>query len=265
MKGIPMGQRVAACVPYTKSGQEWIVASVVSFDEERRTYVVKDEYPENRKLTQWKDIAGYKVIRFPSEEEEGFEAGEKVLSLWYIQDSDEWSSMFYDAVVVHNIKKGEGRGTVHLRFNGDDEVYDIDVKKLVKKPEMADDRRRKNQKRKEPEPVHEKGKSKKKSLQNGNGDIDNNDYHHVHKKTKVEKTNTKPPNGVHSGAAERGTKNSYIDPNQDRKNERNERLQYRSRDLKRFNFGVLGKKMKRMEAILKEKNNNSERMIGVDS
>lgn len=75
-----------------------------------------------------------------------------MLSLWYMPDAAEWSSMFYEATIV-NIEEGQAvrdiysiislpffltlshkllQGKVHLRFNGDSEVYDIDATKLVK-------------------------------------------------------------------------------------------------------------------------------------
>jgi len=100
---------------------------------------VKDEYPENRKLHKWK-IPAHKVIRFPSDKEEEYKEKEKVLALWYIDETEEWSSMFYNAVVVHNVKKGDEK--VSLRFEGDDEVYPVDVTKLVKKPKRSDKTRR---------------------------------------------------------------------------------------------------------------------------
>jgi len=133
---LPRGQTVAAQVPYTKRKQEWIIASVVSWNEETNSYVVKDEFPENKKLKSW-TIPQHKVIRFPRTNEswEQIATGDKVLSLWYMPDTAEWSSMFYEATIV-NIEEGQAyfQGKVHLRFNGDNEVYDIDATKLVKKP-----------------------------------------------------------------------------------------------------------------------------------
>ena len=48
-----------------------------------------------------------------------------------MKESNEWSSMFYDAVVVEPFRRGEGK-SVKLRFKGDDAVYDIDLRKFVK-------------------------------------------------------------------------------------------------------------------------------------
>ncbi|KAL6062021.1 U-box domain-containing protein [Balamuthia mandrillaris] len=130
-EALTKGQRVAAQVPYTKRKQEWIVASVVSWNRDDKTYVVKDEYPENRKLKSW-TIPKHKVIRFPRQEKEGIAVGDRVLSLWYLPETDEWSSMFYEATIV-NID-GSEKGKVFLKFNGDDEIYAIDTTKFVKKP-----------------------------------------------------------------------------------------------------------------------------------
>ena len=80
---LPTGQRVAAQVPYTKSALEWIIASVASYEEEKGTYIVKDEYPENRKNVKFNGIHPECVVRFPANREEDFEQGEHVLSLWY--------------------------------------------------------------------------------------------------------------------------------------------------------------------------------------
>jgi hypothetical protein len=127
---LPRGQTVAAQVPYTKRKQEWIVASVVSWNEDELTYVVKDEFPENKKMKSW-TIPHHKVIRFPRDLRDPLMPGDRVLSLWYIPDTEEWSSMFYEATVV-NTDELEKTSTIWLRFNGDDEVYEIDSMKIVK-------------------------------------------------------------------------------------------------------------------------------------
>jgi hypothetical protein len=131
---LPRGQTVAAQVPYTKRKQEWIVASVVSWNEDELTYarpwrklmqwgvahmpryvvltssfllvallsryVVKDEFPENKKMKSW-TIPHHKVIRFPRDLRDPLMPGDRVLSLWYIPDTEEWSSMFYEATIVN--------------------------------------------------------------------------------------------------------------------------------------------------------------------
>jgi hypothetical protein len=129
---LPRGQTVAAQVPYTKRKQEWIVASVVSWNEDELTYVVKDEFPENKKMKSW-TIPHHKVIRFPRDLRDPLMPGDRVLSLWYIPDTEEWSSMFYEATIV-NTDEMDKTSTIWLRFNGDDEVYEIDSMKIVKKP-----------------------------------------------------------------------------------------------------------------------------------
>lgn len=68
---------------------------------------MKDEFPENKKLKSW-TIPQHKVIRFPRTNEswEQITVGDKVLSLWYMPDAAEWSSMFYEATIV-NIEEGQ--------------------------------------------------------------------------------------------------------------------------------------------------------------
>jgi len=123
---LPRGQTVAAQVPYNKRKQEWIVASVVSWNEDEMTcvqsrslsspspppyvflsllsafsrYVVKDEFPENKKIQSW-TIPHHKVIRFPRDIDDPVIPGDRVLALWYIPDTEEWSSMFYEATIVY--------------------------------------------------------------------------------------------------------------------------------------------------------------------
>jgi len=133
---LPRGQTVAAQVPYNKRKQEWIVASVVSWNEDEMTYVVKDEFPENKKIQSW-TIPHHKVIRFPRDIDDPVIPGDRVLALWYIPDTEEWSSMFYEATIVY---ADEAR--VRLRFTGDDEVYEIDSMKIVKVRFLRTDLRR---------------------------------------------------------------------------------------------------------------------------
>eukprot|EP01088_Endostelium_zonatum_P018199 TRINITY_DN5742_c0_g1_i1.p1 TRINITY_DN5742_c0_g1~~TRINITY_DN5742_c0_g1_i1.p1 ORF type:complete len:295 (-),score=81.88 TRINITY_DN5742_c0_g1_i1:244-1128(-) len=280
---LPTGQRVAAQVPYTKNSLEWIVASVASYEDDRGTYSVKDEYPESRKNTKFHNIPTDCVIRFPSDREEDFEQGEHVLSLWYIKESDEWSSMFYDAVVVQPFRRGDGK-SVKLRFKGDDQVYDIDLRKFVKRPEN-DTYNKKTKKRKEPEGASKdkpnsnmNGKSR---IQNGNRESNNQNNHWqdreegpVQKKPKLENSNHKNDK---SKAHPYGANNSKKDHDnsierrekslneirqlerQERNIERHSAKMKENRELKRVHFGVLGKKIKRMETILKERKDSNER------
>jgi hypothetical protein len=114
---------------------------------------VKDEFPENKKMKSW-TIPHHKVIRFPRDLRDPLMPGDRVLSLWYIPDTEEWSSMFYEATIVNtdDMEKVDPplafpvnddrlieppfdsvqTSTIWLRFNGDDEVYEIDSMKIVK-------------------------------------------------------------------------------------------------------------------------------------
>jgi hypothetical protein len=75
---LPKGQRVAACVPYTKRKHEWIVAEILTYDPASDTYTVKDLFPERRKRVQYEDIPSDKVQVFPSPEGTVFNKGDKV-------------------------------------------------------------------------------------------------------------------------------------------------------------------------------------------
>ena len=61
---------------------------------------MKDEFPENKKMKSW-TIPHHKVIRFPRDLRDPLMPGDRVLSLWYIPDTEEWSSMFYEATIVN--------------------------------------------------------------------------------------------------------------------------------------------------------------------
>jgi len=126
-----LGQQVAACVPYTKRREEWIIARIESYDVIKDCYVVKDSYPEKRKKVLYENVPLDRVIRFPPDEKENFIVGEKVLSLWLInEDKDEWSTMFYEATVAEPCKVGEK--TAALIFKQDPAVYQVDKTKVVK-------------------------------------------------------------------------------------------------------------------------------------
>lgn len=121
------GQTVAACVPYTKRKKEWIVASVVTWHPNEKQYIVRDLFPENKKKQACWPVKPNEVIVFPASESELYLLNDNVLSLWL--ENDEWSSMFYEAVVVDSEEK-----FLHLKFNGDEKSFKISKEKVVKLP-----------------------------------------------------------------------------------------------------------------------------------
>jgi len=125
---LEVNSTVAACVPYgTKGREEWIIAAVDGYDAFQNKYKVCDLYPESKKQATW-ILEPHKLTRFPNPTAK-FVAGDKVLSLWFIEDLNEWSSMFYDATVVQAEKN-----LVKVRFRGENTVSKIALDKVVKKP-----------------------------------------------------------------------------------------------------------------------------------
>jgi len=262
---LPRGQTVAAQVPYTKRKQAWIIASVVSWSEETSAYVVKYEFPENKKLKSW-TIPQHKVIRFPRTNEswEQISVGDKVLSLWYMPDTAEWSSMFYEATIV-NIEEGQAyfQGKVHLRFNGDSEVYDIDSTKLVKKPKRHT-KAQKGQKRNfsrvngaQPRPERTKKvntattRGMVEDWTQGEGEIEQPPL----QPNKSEATGTEDEAGGQPPTKKQKLKTEKTD----RKARVKDPKGCGATNLQTYRYpdfcGVLGKKIKRMNAILNERNN----------
>jgi hypothetical protein len=123
---IEPGQKVAACVQYTKKRKEWILAAVSKFLPESNEYIVKDLFPDGRKkVDSWK-VKWCELLRYPTPSGEELSQGDRVLSLW-LMESNEWSSMFYEASVWTSTETEVG-----LRFAGDDTVHPIPRSKVVK-------------------------------------------------------------------------------------------------------------------------------------
>jgi len=127
------GQTVAACVPYTKRKKEWIVASVVTWHPNEKQYIVRDLFPENKKKQVCWPVKPNELTVFPASESELYFPNDNVLSLWL--ENEEWSSMFYEAVVVDSEEK-----FVNLKFNGDENMFKIAKEKVVKLPKRNSER-----------------------------------------------------------------------------------------------------------------------------
>ncbi|KAL0247972.1 hypothetical protein GEMRC1_003211 [Eukaryota sp. GEM-RC1] len=118
------GKKVAALVPYQKkSPPEWI-----------GTCTVRDDVPENRKQAEW-TIPATRVVEFPLSQEQldqrTFERNETVLSLWYLTDIRDWSSMFYEAQVMSVAPNGH---TLQLAFKGDNAIVPTPREKVLQLP-----------------------------------------------------------------------------------------------------------------------------------
>mmetsp|Transcript_35889 Transcript_35889/g.58016 ORF Transcript_35889/g.58016 Transcript_35889/m.58016 type:complete len:166 (+) Transcript_35889:172-669(+) len=136
------GQKVAAQVNYEPKNPrklDWILAVVVKYIPREGAYVVNDLFPENRKLSSW-TVPSSKVVAFP-DPNPSFFAGDKVLSLWYLPDVHEWSSMFYEGTIAETPKV---RGAaLRIRFRGDDAVSTVKAEKVVKMPYVEKKRKKK--------------------------------------------------------------------------------------------------------------------------
>ncbi|KAL0207653.1 hypothetical protein P9112_012281 [Eukaryota sp. TZLM1-RC] len=134
MNHLSPGERVAALVPYFKNETAWLVCTVVAYDQHSGTCTVRDEIPESRKLSQW-TVPASRCVKFPPSQEElvsrSFTPGEKVLSLWYINEIRDWSSLFYNAT-VHTVQ-GNGQ-TLQLAFEGDNCVTPVPLDKVLQFP-----------------------------------------------------------------------------------------------------------------------------------
>mmetsp|Transcript_5117 Transcript_5117/g.12804 ORF Transcript_5117/g.12804 Transcript_5117/m.12804 type:complete len:269 (-) Transcript_5117:65-871(-) len=127
---IKSGQHVAAKVPYTKRTDEWILATVRHYVPDTEQYMVKDLHPDSSKKEDTWFVHDEFVYPFPSPNTESYRAGDRVLSLWYLPDDDQWSTMLYEAVVTRSA--GVSAPMVALRFDGDDSIYETEKSKIVK-------------------------------------------------------------------------------------------------------------------------------------
>jgi len=186
-------------------------------------------------------------------------------------DTEEWSSMFYEATIV-NIENGGREGKVYLRFNGDSEVYDIDPTKLVKKPKRRA-KVQKGQKRnisQTTKTVNTTDRQKRINPSNGQdeegeaptakgSDNEHNDVTNganINSVIDNENDSVGPPTKKQKLKAEKSEKKTNNRTN-NRVNEQNSKSTA-STNLSTYRYpdfcGVLGKKIKRMNAILNERN-----------
>eukprot|EP01096_Ripella_sp_DP13-Kostka_P009022 TRINITY_DN3402_c0_g1_i1.p1 TRINITY_DN3402_c0_g1~~TRINITY_DN3402_c0_g1_i1.p1 ORF type:complete len:315 (+),score=95.91 TRINITY_DN3402_c0_g1_i1:43-945(+) len=119
---------VAACVPYSKRKQEWIMAILTEdYSPDDEIVCVKDLFPDKKKrVHSWK-VSPSKIIPFPAAPSERFEKGTVVLSLW--KQGLEWSSVFYRAVVFRTPQIGDTE--IEIRYDGDEMTYLVFRDKVV--------------------------------------------------------------------------------------------------------------------------------------
>ncbi|KAH0791462.1 haloacid dehalogenase-like hydrolase family protein [Histomonas meleagridis] len=135
--GVHMRQLCAAYVPY-QDGNAWILTRIESILPTGE-FVVCDEYDEsqeNKKYTVSKDH----VTQSPSTLGK-YNPGEKVLALWYDDEEKEWSTMFYDAVVIETISNNQ----VLIQFNGLPTTVQIEESKLARYPDHFEIKTEENQ------------------------------------------------------------------------------------------------------------------------
>ncbi|KAL0207558.1 hypothetical protein P9112_012186 [Eukaryota sp. TZLM1-RC] len=136
---LEVNQQVAAFVPYTDNDHEWLVSTLVSFDDNVCT--VKDEEPEAgfENENHW-TIPRRHCIPLASSEEElkdlcgsALSIGDDVLALWHL-DGSLWTSVFYEATLFSLCTDGKN---VLVRYSGEDVVRVVPYTKLLKKPQSS--------------------------------------------------------------------------------------------------------------------------------
>lgn len=123
------GQIVAAHVPYRKNKEAWIVAEVRSRTADDK-YIVADKYPDQNKKPKSYTIPPEKLCMFPARTYK-YEPGQIVLALWYMEEEEAWSSMFYKAIVIEPPTTAHPR-SVCVQFEGEEITRFVDVMKTVK-------------------------------------------------------------------------------------------------------------------------------------
>ena len=122
------GQVCAAYVPLPdEEGNGWIITRIEK-TLPNGDYVVRDEYSESKQFEQYV-VKPYHITHFPATNTEKYREGEQVLALWYNEENNEWSTMFYEAKVVDT-----QNSKIKIQFNGSNIRVETDETKLARLP-----------------------------------------------------------------------------------------------------------------------------------
>lgn len=120
----------AACVYYQNGTDEpsyqWIKSKIVS--QKGNKYIVLDEEAEDKQKKKY-TVESCRISPFPNVDQE-YKIGEKVIALWFDDESGEWSTMFYLAKVV----EPSSNGIVKLQYQETDSPREVDETKICKIP-----------------------------------------------------------------------------------------------------------------------------------
>jgi hypothetical protein len=126
------GQVCAACVPDAETNEPvWIITRI-----ERRlasgSYVVRDEDSQSPTFDHY-TVSPNLITHYPATDE-NYIPGEKVLALWYDDESKLWSTMFYEAIVI----SAEAKTKIVIEFPGSSVQVQTDSSKLTRFPAPVD-------------------------------------------------------------------------------------------------------------------------------
>lgn len=125
-------QICAACVQY--GGQEkyaWIITRFERAIDDGK-YIVRDEYANHEQLKTY-TVEPNRIIPFPIRDAV-YEPGERILALWCDQETGEWTTKFYQAVVL----KADRCAKLTIQYNESDTTVEIDHANVTKFPESCD-------------------------------------------------------------------------------------------------------------------------------
>ena len=124
------GQTCAAFVIYPEHNKyAWIITKIDKrLPGKQHKYQVRDEYYTDPKHELY-IVDEKRVTPFPTINGK-YRVGEKILAMWHDEQSNEWSTMLYVAVIIE--KKGTNK--LIIRYQGSDELIEIGVNYVAKFP-----------------------------------------------------------------------------------------------------------------------------------
>ncbi|GKT13339.1 SAGA-associated factor 29 like protein [Aduncisulcus paluster] len=125
---ISQGKSVAARI-WNEGGYNWIVATVIDVLDDGKQYKVSDIFSPEAEST----VSGENIIAFP-QKYDSFKHGEIVLALWYDSSGNEWTTMFYPAIVLGNYDSTSK--ILKLRYAGDPSIWFVQRNRIIKVPKI---------------------------------------------------------------------------------------------------------------------------------
>lgn len=128
------GLSCAVCVIYADTGRySWIVTKIERCPKgSGGKFTVRDEYADDERYETYV-VEPNRIAPFPSSGE-GYKPGDRVLALWKDEESNEWSTMFYEAKVIGM----KPNGKVTLVYKETDTEIEVDDTKITRFPKDFD-------------------------------------------------------------------------------------------------------------------------------